>query len=46
MNVHPKYVDVHAETHETALHQAPVDDLRTSANLYQGATDNMNRLMA
>lgn len=34
MNVHPKYVDVHAETHEAALHQAPVDDLRTSANLY------------
>ena len=44
-NVHPKYTDKHAETHEVSLHQQPGTDLRTSANLYQTANDNLNKKM-
>jgi len=43
--VHPKYTDKHAETHEVAIHQEPGTDLRTTANLYQVANDNLNKKM-
>lgn len=44
-NVHPKYVDKHGETHETALHQQPGSDLRTESTVHQVLDDNLNKIM-